>query len=181
MELKEKKISSEEIYKGKIIDVYRDKVLCPNGKESYREYIKHCRASCIIAKLPNGKFLMEKQYRYPYDEVIYEFPAGKCDKDEDPVITAKRELEEETGYLANKIEYIGEIYPSCAYTDEIIYIYFATDLVKTHKHWDENERVEVFELTMDEIIVLARKGILKDAKSVSGLAYYFARGLDKVN
>ena len=181
MELKEKKISSEEIYKGKIIDVYRDKVLCPNGKESYREYIKHCRASCIIAKLPNGKFLMEKQYRYPYDEIIYEFPAGKCDKDEDPVITAKRELEEETGYLANKIEYLGEIYPSCAYTDEIIYIYFATDLVKTHKHWDENERVEVFELTMDEILDLARKGILKDAKSVSGLAYYFARGLDKVN
>lgn len=181
MELKEKKISSEEIYKGKIIDVYRDKVLCPNGKESYREYIKHCRASCIIAKLPNGKFLMEKQYRYPYDEVIYEFPAGKCDKDEDPAITAKRELEEETGYLANKIEYIGEIYPSCAYTDEIIYIYFATGLVKTHKHWDENERVEVFELTMDEILDLTKKGILKDAKSVSGLAYYFARGLDKVN
>lgn len=179
MDLKEKKISSEEIYKGKIIDVYRDKVICPNGKESYREYIKHCRASCIIAKLPNGKFLMEKQYRYPYDEVIYEFPAGKCDKDEDPAITARRELEEETGYFAKKIEYIGEIYPSCAYTDEIIYIYFASELTKTHQHLDDNEMVEVFELSMDEILELARKGELKDAKSVCALTYFFSRGLNK--
>lgn len=176
MDLKEKKISSEEIYKGKIIDVYRDKVLCPNGKESYREYIKHCRASCIVAKLPNGKFLMEKQYRYPYDEVIYEFPAGKCDKGEDPKATAIRELEEETGYLANSIEYIGEIYPSCAYTDEVIYLYYATDLVKTHQHLDENEAVDVFELSLDEIKELLNKGILKDAKSVSALCYLFSKG-----
>ena len=177
MELKEKKISSEEIYKGKIIDVYRDKVLCPNGKESYREYIKHCRASCILAKLPNGKFLIEKQYRYPYDEVIFEFPAGKCDKGEDPLITAKRELEEETGYLANNIEYIGEIYPSCAYTDEIIYLYYATNLVKTHQHLDENEAVEVLEVTLDEIKELLNSGALKDAKSVCAIGYLFSKGV----
>ena len=97
MNLKEKKLSSELIYKGKIIDVYKDKVLCPNGHESYREYVSHCKASCIMALLPNGKFILEKQYRYPYDEVIYEFPAGKCDPNEDPLKTATRELEEETG------------------------------------------------------------------------------------
>lgn len=177
MELKEKTISSEEIYKGKIIDVYRDKVLCPNGKESYREYIKHCRASCVVAKLPNGKFLIEKQYRYPYDEIIYEFPAGKCDKGEDPKNTALRELEEETGYRANHIEYIGEIYPSCAYTDEIIYLYYADNLVKKDIHWDENERLEIYEMSMDEILKLMSDGILKDAKSVSAIAYLFSKGL----
>ena len=179
MELKEKTLESEVIYEGKIIDLYRDKVLCPNGKTSYREYIKHCRASCVIAKLPNGKFLVEKQYRYPYDEVIFEFPAGKCDKGEDPMVTAKRELEEETGYLANNIEYIGEIYPSCAYTDEIIYLYYASDLVKTHQHLDENERLIILEMSMEEILELAKKGELKDAKSVSALTYLFARGLYK--
>ncbi len=177
MELKEKTISSEEIYKGKIIDVYRDKVLCPNGKESYREYIKHCRASCVVAKLPNGKFLIEKQYRYPYDEIIYEFPAGKCDKGEDPKNTALRELEEETGYRANHIEYIGEIYPSCAYTDEIIYLYYADNLVKKDIHWDENERLEIYEMSMDEILKLMSDGILKDAKSVSAIGYLFSKGL----
>ncbi len=177
MELKEKTISSEEIYKGKIIDVYRDKVLCPNGKESYREYIKHCRASCVVAKLPNGKFLIEKQYRYPYDEIIYEFPAGKCDKGEDPKNTALRELEEETGYRANHIEYIGEIYPSCAYTDEIIYLYYADNLVKKDIHWDENERLEIYEMSMEEILKLMSDGILKDAKSVSAIGYLFSKGL----
>lgn len=179
MELKEKKISSEEIYKGKIIDVYKDKVLCPNGKTSYREYIKHCRASCVLAKLPNGKFLLEKQYRYPYDEVIFEFPAGKCDKGEDPKLTAIRELEEETGYLANKITYIGQIYPTCAYTDEIIYLYYAEDLVKTHQHLDENEAVEVLEVTLDEIKELLNNGSLKDAKSVAAICYLFSKGVIK--
>lgn len=176
MNLKEKKISSETIYKGKIIDVYKDKVLCPNGHESYREYISHCKASCVIAELDNGNFLMEKQYRYPYDEVINEFPAGKCDKGEDPLETAKRELLEETGYQANKIVYLGEIYPSCAYTDEVIYCYYATNLIKQEQHLDENEFVEVFEVSLGEIKEMMNKGELKDAKSIACIGFLFARG-----
>ena len=171
MDLKEKKLSSELIYKGKIIDVYKDKVVCPNGHESVREYVSHCRASCVMALNDDGKFLVEKQYRYPYDEVIFEFPAGKCDKGEDPLITAKRELEEETGYLANRIEFLGEIYPSCAYTDEIIYLYEARDLVKTHQHLDDNEALNIFEITIEELNNLIKKGDLKDAKSLCAIAY----------
>ena len=174
MELKEKKLDSELIYKGKIIDVYKDKVLCPNGKESYREYVSHCKASCVMAKLPNGKFIMEKQYRYPYDAVLYEFPAGKCDGNEDPMLTARRELEEETGYFANKLAHIGEIYPTCAYSDEIIYLYYAEDLVKTEQHLDENEAVELYEMTLEEIYDLLNNHELQDAKTVACLAHYQA-------
>ena len=176
-DLREKKIDSTLIYKGKIIDVYKDHVICPNGHESTREYVAHCKASCIMAKLENGKYLIERQYRYPYDEVIYEFPAGKCDKDEDPIHAASRELEEETGYKAGKIEYIGEIYPSCAYTDEIIYCYYATNLEKGRVHLDENEFVEVLEMSEDEIKDLVKNGKLKDAKSLACLCFKNAKGL----
>ncbi|MBP5694456.1 MAG: NUDIX hydrolase [Bacilli bacterium] len=171
MALKETKIDSEVIYKGKIIDVYKDKVALPDGKTTFREYIKHCKASCVLAKLPNGKFLIEKQFRYPYNEVLYEFPAGKCNKDEDPKLTAARELEEETGYKAHTINPLGKMYPSCAYTDEVIYLYYAENLEKTSQNLDENENVEVFEVTFDEILDLIRTGKLVDAKSLCLITY----------
>lgn len=175
MDLKEKKLSSKEIYKGKILDLYVDEVMCPNGHKSSRELIRHCKASCVIAKLDNGNFLLEKQYRYPYDEVILEFPAGKCDKGEDPKITALRELEEETGYKANDIEFLGEYYPTCAYTDEIIYLYFASNLVKTKQHLDENEALNVFEVTRDELKELFLNNEIKDGKTQSCYLYYLLR------
>ena len=171
MDLKETKVDSEVIYSGKIIDVYKDKVVLPDGTYTYREYIKHCKASCVLARLPNGKFLVEKQFRYPYQEVLYEFPAGKCDENEEPIHTALRELEEETGYKASKITYLGLMYPTCAYSDEIIYLYFAEDLSKTSQNLDENENVEVLELSFEEIIGLIKKGELKDAKSLCLITY----------
>ena len=131
-----------------------------------------------MALLPNGKFILEKQYRYPYDEVIYEFPAGKCDPNEDPLKTATRELEEETGYSANKIVFLGEIYPSCAYTNEIIYCYFASELEKGDQHLDENEALEVEEFTLDELNELVRQGVIKDAKTLTCLAFFNAKGLN---
>ena len=172
MDLKETKVESEVIYSGKIIDVYKDKVVLPNGTFTYREYIKHCKASCVLARLPNGKFLVEKQFRYPYQEVLYEFPAGKCDENEEPIHTALRELEEETGYKASKITYLGLTYPTCAYSDEIIYLYFAESLTKTSQNLDENENVEVIELSFEEIINLIKKGELKDAKSLCLITYF---------
>ncbi len=179
MELKEKKLESKLIYKGKILDFYVDKVKCSNGNVASREVIRHCKASCILAKLPNGKFLLEQQYRYPYDEILYEFPAGKCDENEKPLDAAKRELEEETGYRANHIEYLGKMYPSCAYTDEIIYLYYADNLIKTKQHLDENETVKVCEMSLDEIIELVNNDKLYDAKSVCLLNYYLLKILKK--
>lgn len=174
MKLEEKKISSEEIYKGKILNLYKDKVLCPNGKTSYREVVRHCKAVCIIAEL-DGKYAIEEQYRYPYDEVILEFPAGKVDKDEDLTTAAIRELEEEIGYHAETIEYLGDMYPSCAYTDEIISLYFATNLVKTHQSLDENEALNYRFITLEEIKELVVTNKIKDAKTLCALQLFLLK------
>lgn len=171
MELKEKKISSELIYKGKILDLYKDKVLCPNGHESYREVIRHCKAVCILAEL-DGKYAIEEQYRYPYDEVVIEFPAGKVDQGEDLTAAALRELEEEIGYHASTIEYLGEMYPSCAYTDEVICLYYAKDLVKTKQSLDENEALNYKFVSMDEINEMVLNHEIKDAKSLCALQLF---------
>ncbi len=170
--LKEKKLDSEVIYKGKIIDVYKDRVLCPNGNESYREVVRHCKASCILAITNEGKIIIERQYRYPYDEVIYEFPAGKCDEGEDPLDSARRELLEETGYYAHEVEYLGKMYPTCGYTDEVIYLYLAKNLEKREQHLDENEALNIYEISFDELIELVNNGELVDAKTLCAITLY---------
>ena len=172
MKLKEKKIGSKEVFKGHILDLFVDDVICPNGHQTTREVIRHCKASCVLAQLDNGNFILEKQYRYPYDDVIFELPAGKADGDEDPKVTAKRELLEETGYSAKTIEFLGEFYPSAAYTDEIIYLYYATNLVKKTQHLDENESLEVLEYSFQDIEKLIKDGKIKDGKTLATFLYY---------
>ena len=169
MNKKEKTISSELIYKGRILDLYKDEVICPNGVKSIREVIRKSKAACIIAEL-DGKIMLEKQYRYPYDEVLIEIPAGKSDEDEDTSVTAVRELEEETGYKANKIVKLGTVYPTVAYTDELIDVYYATDLKKTKTHLDIDEELELFFVTKEEFENLIKEDKIRDAKSV--VAYY---------
>lgn len=175
MDMKEKKLSSKEIYKGRIINLYVDDVLLPNGEESRREVVRHCKASAVLAFDDNGKIILEHQYRYPYDEILTEIPAGKCDKGEDPSDAAKRELEEETGYQAGKLLYLGKIYPSCAYTDEIIYIYLATDLKKTHQHLDDGESLEYAFVPFEQLMEDIRNDRITDAKTLAAVAFYLAR------
>lgn len=174
MKLKEKQIESLNIYKGKILDLYKDKVLCPNGHESYREVVRHCAAVCIIAEL-DGKFAIEEQYRYPYDETIIEFPAGKVDQGEDLQNAAIRELEEEIGYHAERIEYLGAMYPSVAYTDEIIHLYYASNLIKTKQSLDEDEALNYSFVTLNEIKQMIKNGKIKDAKTICALQHYMLR------
>lgn len=174
MELKEKKIGSKNVFRGRILDVYVDDVELPNGHKSTRELIRHAKASVIMTILENGNLLMERQYRYPYDDILYEFPAGKCDKDEDPKNTAIRELKEETGYMAKDITYLGKIYPSCAYTDEIIYCYLVKNPAKAEQKLDEDEFVDVFEISFDDLETLINDGKLFDAKSLACYAFYKA-------
>lgn len=172
MELKEKKLSSKEIYRGRIINLFVDDVLLPNGKESKREVVRHCKASAVLAVNDRNEVLLERQYRYPYDEVLTEIPAGKCDGDEDPLDTAKRELEEETGYRAEEMTYLGKIYPTCAYTDEVIYLYLAKGLTKTHQHLDEGESLDYSFVPMEDLLQDLREGRIPDAKTLSALAFY---------
>lgn len=171
---KEKKIGSTEIFKGKILNLFVDDVELPNGHKSTRELIRHCRASVIMTILDNGNLLIEKQYRYPFDEIIYEFPAGKCDLNEDPKDTAIRELKEETGYIASDITFLGKIYPSCAYTDEIIYCYLVKNPAKAQRKLDEDEFVDVYEISYDELKSLINDEKLYDAKTLACFAFYEA-------
>lgn len=168
--LEEKTVSSETVYDGKIMTVKKDVVELSNKKIVTREYLEKGYASVIVAKTNENKLILEYQYRYPYHDVICEFPAGKAEKNEDPKITALRELEEETGYKAKKIEYIGKMYPSPAYTDEVIYIYLATDLEKTKVHRDPGEFMYIKEYSIEEIEKMINEEKIVDAKSQ--IAFY---------
>lgn len=171
MELKEKQISSKIVYKGKIVNLYVDHVLCPNGKEATREVIRHCKAVAVIATI-NNKFIMEKQFRYPYNQELIEIPAGKVGPNEDLEKACMRELEEETGYLARKLVYLGTIYPTVAFCDEEISIYYANDLIKTEIHPDEDEFVEVYLDSLENILSQIKEGIIKDSKTICAFNYY---------
>ena len=171
MELKEKKKNSKIIYKGKIVTLYKDEVLCPNGHDAIREVIRHCKAVAILAKV-GEKFIMEKQYRYPYDEVLLEIPAGKVDEGEDLEKAALRELEEETGFFATSLTYLGTIYPTVAFCDEVIHIYFAKDLIKTETHPDEDEFVEVYLDSLENILNQIKDGKIRDSKTICAFNYY---------
>ena len=115
---------------------------------------------------------MEKQYRYPYDEVLLEIPAGKVDEGEDLEKAALRELEEETGFFAKSLTYLGTIYPTVAFCDEVIHIYFAKDLIKTETHPDEDEFVEVYLDSLDNILNQIKDGKIRDSKTICAFNYY---------
>lgn len=176
MDKREKKLDSKEIYKGKILDLWVDDVLCPNGNKSKREVIRHCKVAAILAFDIYGKVILEDQYRYPYDKIIKEIPAGKCDSpEEDPKDTAFRELKEETGYTAKNLEYLGCIYPSCAYTDEIIYIYMATGLTKGDQKLDPDETLDFYKVSFNKLIEMINQGEIQDAKTLAAVSFYLAK------
>lgn len=171
MEVKEKMKLTKQVYKGKIVDLYVDEVICPNGNVATREVIRHCKAVAILAQIDN-KFILERQYRYPYDDILIEIPAGKVDKGEDLKNAAIRELEEETGYLAKELKYLGTIYPTVAFCDEEISIYYAKDLIKTKVNPDEDEFVEVYFESLENILNLIKDGKIRDSKTICAFNYY---------
>ena len=168
MKKEEKTIQSNIIYKGKILTLNNDEVLCPNGNKSYREIIHHHGGVCILCLVDN-KVIMTKQYRYAYQEELYELPAGKLEKDEDSYQTGLRELEEETGYKAESLTDLGVMYPTCGYSDEIIHLYSANNVTKVDRHLDDDEVIELFKFSIDEILQMIDKGLTKDKQEVAHL------------
>ena len=162
----EKKIKSENIFKGVLLNVKKDTVELPNGKISVREYIVHPGAVVIIAFLPNGNIILEKQFRYPVGKVFIELPAGKIDAGENFEDTARREMAEETGYHPNTLEYIGKLYPGIGLSDEVIYIYKADNLEERKLHGDDDEFIEIFDVPFQTAYQMVMNGEITDAKSI---------------
>ncbi len=164
--LREEQLDSEEIFDGVILHVVKDKIKLSNGNTSSREVIRHIGAVCIIPITDNNEVIIERQYRYPFDEVITEIPAGKLEsKTEDRLEAAKRELEEETGFSANKWTVLGDFYPAAAYSDERITMYLAQDLQKGIQHLDDDELLNVKKVPLSDLVDDVMAGKIPDSKT----------------
>ncbi|QWD18979.1 ADP-ribose pyrophosphatase [Polynucleobacter paneuropaeus] len=163
--LREERISGEDIYGGIFLNMKRDRVSLPDGQEAVREYLTHPGAVAILALLDDGRILLERQYRYPVSKVCMEIPAGKLDPNEDPLVCAQRELEEETGYSASKWSYIRRIHPVISYSTEFIDIYLAEGLQAGESRLDEEEFLDVFAAPLDEILAWVEQGVITDVKT----------------
>ena len=162
-------VSTERIYAGKVVNLRRDIVSLPNGREASREVVEHPGAGAIVPVLPDGRILLVRQFRHPVGKVLIEIPAGKLDKGEAPDRCALRELEEETGYRAGSLECKASIFTGPGFTDEVIHIYIARDLVKTSVNPDEDEFLEVKAYELRDIRQMIRDGLICDAKTLSGM------------
>jgi len=176
MDKKERKIKSETVYEGKILNLRRDEVLCPNGETSIREIISHHGGVAILIKI-NDKFIIERQFRYAFDKEIYELPAGKIEAGEDPLEGAKRECLEETGYRPLNMIHLGDMYPTCGYSSEIDHIYYCDQFVKEERHLDSDEVIDLLFLSLEEIEELIKNGQIFDAKILCALSFYKAKML----
>ncbi|QWE17411.1 NUDIX domain-containing protein [Polynucleobacter sp. AP-Nino-20-G2] len=165
LHLKEERVSGEEIYSGIFLNMKRDQVRLPDGRQAVREYLTHPGAVAILAILDDGRVLMERQYRYPIAKACIEIPAGKLEVGEDRLLCAKRELEEETGYSASKWSFIRRIHPVISYSTEFIDIYLAEGLVSGKSHLDEEEFLDVFAASLDQLLAWVEQGEITDVKT----------------
>jgi len=169
--LREETIESTTVYKGHFLELRRDRVSLPNGREAAREYVVHPGAVMVVAILPDGRLVLERQYRYPVRQTMIEFPAGKLDAGEGGLACAQRELWEETGYKAKQWAKAGIMHPVIGYANEIIEIWFAQDLTLGERHLDDGEFLDVFPASLEELEDWMRDGQLTDVKTIVGMMW----------
>jgi len=170
--LKETLLRSEPVWRGRLLDVRRDTVVLPDGAHATRDYIVHPGAVMVVPLLPDGRLLMERQYRYPMQRVMLEFPAGKLDPGEAPFACAVRELAEETGYQATEWARAGHLNNAIAYSTEAIEIWFARGLTAGPVQLEPGEFLETVACTVDELDALCARGEVTDAKTLIGLLWW---------
>jgi ADP-ribose pyrophosphatase len=167
-----KLIKSNILYKGKVFDHQVDEIQYDSGNKAFREIAIHPGGAVVVPIKDDGKIILVKQFRYPLQKKLIEFPAGKLEIGEDPLVCATRELEEETGYKAKKIKKLGEIYTAPGYCTEILYIYSATGLTVGNYNREEGEQgMEILDLSIAEIEAMIISGEINDAKTIVGTYY----------
>jgi ADP-ribose pyrophosphatase len=162
-------VASEQVFDGELLHVRRDRVRLPDGREATREYVVHPGAVLIVPVLPDGRLVLERQFRYPVGRVMLEFPAGKIDPGEAPLGTARRELAEEAGYHADLWTKLGTIHPEIGYSTEFIDVFVAQGLRHVGQRLDDGEFLDVVLMTEDEVLAAYDRGELTDGKTVAAL------------
>ena len=165
MNLRETPVEQEVKYEGRIIRLRVDKAQLPNGRIATREVVEHNGGVCIAALTEQRELLFVRQFRYPYQEVVLELPAGKMDKGEEPLACGKRELTEETGASAQQYRSLGRLYPSPGYCGEVIHLFLATGLSFGRMNLDEDEFLEVERIPLEKAVQMVLDNEVPDAKT----------------
>lgn len=176
MDFEEKTLKSEVVFDGKVVHVIRDDIETSDGHKSFREVVIHNGGVVIVALKDKDTILLVKQYRYPLKSVNIELPAGKLEIGEDPDYAAKRELEEETGYIAKEWKSLGYINTTPGICTEKLYLYLAKDLEFVGEHPDEGEVIKCYEYKLEEVYNMIQTGQINDSKTICGLSRAFCRG-----
>lgn len=174
MAVKIKRLNRELVYKGSILDIYKDTMDVGNGKLEEWDFVAHrMGAACVLPVLPDGRVLMVRQYRNALERETLEIPAGCRDSlDEDTALCAARELEEETGYKSNKISFLLSLRTTVAFCNEMIDVYLAEDLVPGVQHLDDAEEIRIETYEIEELCDMVYKGIIQDGKTVAAIMAY---------
>jgi len=167
--LKEQKIASTEVFKGRLLQVFLDDVRLPDGSTSTREWIKHPGAAAVVPVFDNGDIMLIEQYRYPLQRAFYEVPAGKIDAGEDREKTATRELKEETGLICENLNYLDPFHPSIGYTDEVIHLFCAWNITQTAIKVDDDEFVITERIPFKKAVQMVFNGTITDGKTMVSL------------
>ena len=165
MDKQEKCIKSNLIYSGKILSLYKDEIITPNNITTYREIVRHKGGVCCLS-IKDGYIYFVKQYRYAYSKEILELPAGKLEENEDPIDAIKRELREEIGFISNNIEYMGYMYPSVGYTDEVIHLFYSSSNDLTDVDRDIDEFIDIVEIKIEDCYRMLDNNEFEDAKTI---------------
>ena len=171
---KMKRLKRELMYKGSILDIYKDTMEFANGNQEEWDFVSHrMGAAAILPVLPDGRIVMVRQYRNALERETLEIPAGARDsKTEDTSVCAARELEEETGYKSNHVEFLLSLRTTVAFCDEFVDVYLATDLEKGKQHLDDAESIDIEIYTLDELCQMIYSGELQDSKTVAAIMAY---------